>query len=92
MPTAMRETDAPSCWTTEYWLTNCEGYRVFSEVGLIGYVEEVLRDRSHQVTALIVRAGPVFAHVIDVSVSEIEGLDPPGERVFVSAGRATVHP
>jgi hypothetical protein len=34
----------------------------------------------------------VFAHVIDVSVSEIEGLDPPGERVFVSAGRATVHP
>jgi len=85
MPTTMEEIGAPSCWTTEYWLGHCEGYRVFTDEGPIGFVEEVLWEANEEPTALVVRVGEAFAHLLTVPVEAVEGFDPAGERVFIGS-------
>jgi hypothetical protein len=35
-------------WTAEAWLRRCEGFRVESPDGLIGYVEEVVLDDAEE--------------------------------------------
>jgi hypothetical protein len=70
-----------SCWTHEYLLRHSERYRVDSEDGHLGYVEEVILapDESEPV-GLLVRGN---AGVIVVSIEQIRELSPRGERILV---------
>ncbi len=70
-----------SCWTPDYLLRHCEGYRVDSPDGHLGYVEEVvlLPDESQTIGFLVREAeGVVF-----VSVRQIRDFSPGAERIVV---------
>jgi hypothetical protein len=45
-----------------YWVDHCEGYRVESEHGRLGVVEEVWKDRGE--TTIAVRAGVLGRHLL----------------------------
>jgi hypothetical protein len=83
MAAVTHERTEPSCWTTDFWLRHCEGYRVFAGEEPIGFVEEILDGRDGEPTALVVRVGEVFTHLLEIPVDAIEGFDPAGERVLV---------
>jgi hypothetical protein len=89
MPTATDETTEPCFWTTEYWLRHCRGYRVFSGDEPIGFVEEILDGEDDDPTALLVRVGEVFTHLVEIPVEAIEGFDPARERVLIAPPGAT---
>jgi hypothetical protein len=83
MPT--QELEATSCWTTQYWLRHCEGYRVLAGDEPIGYVEDVELGADDEPEALLIRVGEVFTHLLTISVEAIESFDPAGERLFVGS-------
>jgi hypothetical protein len=83
MPTYAEIAERPSGWAVDYWLAHCDGYRVFTPEGPIGYVEEVLESPEEEPTALVVRVGDAFSHCIQIPVGDIVGFNPAGERVLV---------
>jgi hypothetical protein len=94
MAVATDERTEPSCWTTDFWLRHCEGFRVFADGEPIGFVEYVLESEEDEPTALVVRVGEVFTHRLEVPVEAIDGLDPAAERVLIgplAAGRAKAY-
>ena len=54
-PTRYPNQEDESCWTHEYLLRHCEGYRVDSPAGHPGYVEEIvlLPDESEPIGFLV---------------------------------------
>lgn len=86
MPSITPDSEAArrSCWTTDYWLRHCEGYRVWDSTGPIGYVEVVLTTDDDKPHSLVVRVGSVFSQLVTIPVDAVEGVDPAGERVFVA--------
>jgi PRC-barrel domain len=83
MAVATDKTTEPSCWTTDFWLRHCEGFRVFAESEPIGFVEDVLESEDGEPTALVVRVGEVFTHLLEVPVEAIDAFDPARERVLI---------
>jgi hypothetical protein len=68
-----------SCWTEEFSLLHCEGFRVEGPDGELGYVEEVLLDAENVPEALVVRG----TRRIVIPATEILRLLPGSERVLV---------
>ena len=68
------------CWTEDYWLRHCEGFRVEDADGEAGYVEEVLCDGGGTPIALHVagRAGTV-------PVSAVEEVSPAHELITLGS-------
>ena len=80
-----------SCWTAEYLLAHCESYRVESNEGQLGYVEEVIwAPDGSEPLALRVRTGFGEGGPVTIMVEDLLELDPIGERIVVRAqtGRA----
>lgn len=80
-----------SCWTAEYLLAHCERYRVESNEGKLGYVEEVIwAPDGSEPLALRVRTGFGSGGVVTIVVEDVLELHPNGERIVVRAqtGRA----
>jgi hypothetical protein len=70
-----------SCWTHEYLLRHCEGYRVDSPDGHHGYVEEiVLLPDEDTPTGFLVRGGSGLTFV---SVDQIRDFSPGAQRILV---------
>lgn len=71
-------------WTVEHLLAHCEGYRVESPEGELGYVEEVVEapDRGAPL-ALRVRIG--CSDLIEIVVEDVVELRPQGERILIRA-------
>ncbi len=68
------------CWTDEYWLTRCCGFRVSAPDGHVGYVEEVLlASEGTSPAALVVRG----ERAILVPAREIAEVLPGEERVVL---------
>ena len=76
-------TTIENCWSTAHWLAHCEGFRVETEDGVHGFVEEVEMTDGGEPTALLVRFGKRFAHVIRVPVGAVDELDPIGEVIVL---------
>lgn len=74
-------TQDESCWTEEYLLRHCEGYRVDSLDGHAGYVEEIvlLPDESTPI-GFLVRDAPGLTFV---SVQQIRDFSPRAQRIVV---------
>ena len=69
---------------TSYWLAHCEGYRVDSEQGRIGFVEEVRLGRSHPSdTVLAVRTGILGRRVLLVPATATAVVVPRAERIWL---------
>ena len=84
-------TTIESCWSTAYWLQHCEGFRVETEDGLHGFVEEVELNSLGEPTTLLVRFGNRFAHVIRVPVDAVDELDPIGEVISIAPLSGVAH-
>jgi hypothetical protein len=78
------KTPERTCWSTEYLLAHCEGYRVESAQGTLGHVEDVLQDPSYGVwgepVALRVRTD---TGVLTVPIEDVLELYPNEKRVVV---------
>jgi hypothetical protein len=83
MATTLHETPSRrhSCWTKEYGLLHCEGYRVAGPRGPLGYVEEVRVDELGEVCAIVV-AG---ARRLLVSAREIGSVDVDSELIRLTS-------
>jgi hypothetical protein len=93
MPTPPKA-DAParSCWTIDYWLRHCEGYRVWDTIGPIGFVEAVLTTADDEPHSLVVRVGSSFSALVTFPMDAVEGLDAATERVLVASRARPVEP
>lgn len=68
-----------------YWLCTCEGFRVDSENGRVGLVEEVRLSPSKKPQALAVRTGLFRTRLEIVPVSDVERIIPRKKRVLLRA-------
>ena len=55
-------------WTTEYLLLHCQGYRVESAEGRLGYVEEVVQDQEWASGASRCRSGLTDAGILAIPI------------------------
>jgi hypothetical protein len=71
----MREDFGASSFDIDYWLSRCEGYRVESEAGKLGVVEELrFGSRLDRPDELIVRAGFLGRRRVRVPVGDVERI------------------
>lgn len=61
----------------DYWLGHCEGFRVDSHAGRLGFVEQVVSgSRADCPDALIVRAGLLSRRLLLVPAEDVENVRP----------------
>ena len=81
------------CWTAEYLLAHCEGYRVESNEGKLGYVEEVVwAPDGSEPLALRVRTGFDERGLITIMIEGVLELHPNGELIVVRAPTGRTEP
>lgn len=81
-PRADRGADEP--FDRDYWLTHCEGYRVDTGAGRLGFVETViLGENPPDDTCLAVRAGSLGRTVVLVPLSSVAFIVPQAERIWL---------
>jgi hypothetical protein len=68
-----------SCWSRDYLIAHCEGFRVESDEGTLGYVEEIVAEP----LALRVRSGSGDQDVVTIAIEDATELHPDGERIVV---------
>jgi hypothetical protein len=71
------------CWSTDYWLRNCEGFRVTTEDGETGCVDAVDLTPQGDAEALVLRFGREFTHSVRVPAAAVEALDPVDETIVL---------
>jgi hypothetical protein len=70
----------------DYWLTHCEGFRVESDGGRLGFVEEVRRPASRFEGELLgVRAGMLGRRVLLVPIEEVAYIVPRAETIWLKS-------
>ncbi len=75
------ETDTGrSCWSPAYLLDHCEGYRIASADGTVGYVEQVVRCPDGGPLALRVK-GPNGS--LTVAVGDVVEVHPDDESLLI---------
>ena len=88
---AVKVARGDSLWSANHLLAHCEGYRVESEEGKLGYVEEVVwAPTGREPLALRVRTGFEAQGLVTLMIEDVLELHPDGERIVVGtqAGRA----
>lgn len=71
-------------WTREYWLCHCEGYRVETPDGFVGFVEEVVRSPgASKPSALRVRTGLDGHGRLVIPAGMVREIRPDAERILV---------
>ena len=80
-PTRPRSLDF---WTREHWLAHCEGYRVETSKGCLGFVDEVVRDPEDETpVTLVVRTSHDAFGLTEVPIALVEEIDPEAEKILV---------
>ena len=67
----------------EYWLAHCEGYRVDSDAGQLGLVDEVCSTPTGHPDLLVLRAGRFGHRRLLVPAEEVMAVTPREERIVV---------
>lgn len=71
----------------DYWLAQCEGYRVLSRDGHLGTVFGVRFDpETGALVALRVRTGLLRRHLLIVPIDEVIGIEPRRHVVYLRDG------
>jgi hypothetical protein len=70
----------------DYWLRNCQGFRVDAGGKKVGVVEEILFGRPSEPATLLVRTGLFRLGLRAISVDEIETIDPRSLRITLKPG------
>ena len=66
-----------------YWLSTCEGFRVESNDGRVGIVEEIRFSPNGQPEALAVRTGLFRTRLVLVPIDDVQDVTPRTKRVLV---------
>jgi len=82
------ETPSPNGGLSAYWLSTCEGFRVDSNDGRVGIVEEVRFSPDRQPEALAVRTGLLRMRLLLVPVGEVDRIVPRRKRVLLRSAAA----
>lgn len=70
-------------WTREYWLCHCEGYRVETSDGFVGFVEELVRSPgASEPSALKVRTGIDGRGLLVLPIGMVREIHPDAERIL----------
>ena len=72
-----------NCWSTDYWLRHCEGFRVATDDGEAGFVDAVELTPQGDAEAFVVRFGSEFTHSVRVPVRAVEELNPVDEMIVL---------
>ena len=67
----------------EYWLAHCEGYRVDSDAGPIGLVDEVCSTPAGHPDLLVLRAGRLRRRRLLLPAEEVMAVAPREGRIVV---------
>ena len=68
----------------DYWLTHCEGYRVDTHVGRLGFVATVLRGESPpHATHLAVRVGRLGRRIVLVPLESVAFIVQRAKRIWL---------
>ena len=67
----------------EYWLAHCEGYRVDSDTGPVGLVDEVCSTPAGHPDLLVLRTGRLGRRRLLVAAEEVMAVAPREGRVVV---------
>ncbi len=70
-------------WTREHWLRHCEGYRVETPAGPLGFVETVFFSEDEEPAAIAVRTGAAETRIVLVSMEAVEQIQPERETVVL---------
>jgi hypothetical protein len=73
---------APPCFDRDYWLAHCDGFRVETADGGLGFVDHVEVDEEDGVV-LAVRAGLLGRRVLLVAAGEIDFIVPRAEKIWL---------
>lgn len=65
-----------------YWLAHCEGYRVDTADGRLGFVEEL---RSGRAPMLVIRAGRLGRRLLLVPAAEVDFIVPRAQRIWLKS-------
>lgn len=65
-----------------YWLAHCEGYRVDTADGRLGFVEEL---RGGRVPMLVIRAGRLGRRLLLVPTDEVDFIVPRAQRIWLKS-------
>jgi hypothetical protein len=82
--TTIHPEDDHRYWSRDYFLGHCEGFRVETPEGRIGFVERVLGDEDEPET-LVVRGGLFGNRLEHVPVAAVVDVEPRAERIRVRA-------
>jgi hypothetical protein len=76
----------PETFDHAYWTRHCEGFRVDSGGGRIGFVDDVVTARGR--VMLRVRLGRLGRHVAEIPADEIAFIVPRAQRVWLRTQQA----
>ena len=70
------------CWTSTYCLEHCEGYRVETSRGFLGFVEEVIWDRNKQepLMLLVCKSRDTY-RLTEVPIAQVREVRPEAEEL-----------
>lgn len=73
----------PMSFDRGYWLSHCEGFRVDTADGRLGFVEELRAGIDGQGDMLAVRAGLLGRRIVLVPVTEVDFIVPRAKRIWL---------
>lgn len=80
---AAPEAHSADSFDRDYWLSHCEGFRVDTAAGRLGFVEEIRAGRDPDGDVLAVRAGVLGRRIVLVPAAEVEFVVPRAERIWL---------
>lgn len=73
----------PASFDRDYWLSHCEGFRVDTAGGRLGFVEELRPGVGCEGDVLAVRAGLLGRRIVLVPTAEVDFIVPRAERIWL---------
>ena len=85
MTAAPHQARSNQLWTSEYCLDHCEGYRVETSDGHLGFVEEVVWDPElGEPTELLIRKSHDAFGLVVVPTERVSNVRPEAEEILVA--------
>lgn len=73
-----------SAFDREYWLRHCEGFKVETAGGTVGFVDEISSDRAGAVV-LHVRVGVLGRRILTVPLGSVAFIVPRAEKLWLAS-------
>jgi hypothetical protein len=82
-PLPAHDIRTPMSFDRAYWLSHCEGFRVDTAGGRLGFVEELRAGVDSHGDMLAVRAGLLGRRLVLVPATEVDFIVPRAERIWL---------